>query len=183
MDKIFLFIIIMIISSLISKNKKKKADQARIQQYKQNTATKAKPEPDRNSGNGAASQLKDLLSRYGALNDAERHAEQNKTNVQYDVYSEKPYEDRHHQQEVERENYEEYSESREKFPDEHVIDLEYKEKYESSIGNTSRIKVEHDWNSKTEVKKPRIKLSEVFGSKKKLRNSIIASEVLSRKYC
>jgi len=190
MEKIFLFIIIMIISSVLSKNKKKKAAERAYRSKEKTTYfdDHGNPAGAEDTKKESLSQLQDLLARYGADRKLEPVTE---INTPSETSYEKPTE------EFVEEGYKPrfpQAESKAVYEDHsvHTADFAMEQKdtnyedYESYDNMTARAakakKPAHSWNIPEEVIKPKILLSELFGSKNKLRKSIIAAEVLNRKY-
>ncbi len=190
MEKIFLFIIIMIISSLFSKNKKKKAAE-RVYRTKEKTTyfdDKGSSASGSEVKKESLSQLQDLLSRYGADRKQVSSSERNvPVETSYETSAEEFFEEGYKPRFPQGESkvvYEDHSIHTADFAMEQK-DTNY-EDYESYDNMTARAakakEPAHSWNIPAEEIKPKIILSELFGSRNKLRKSIIAAEVLNRKY-
>jgi hypothetical protein len=187
MEKVFLFIIIMIISSLISKRKKRQAEQSF-------GTLKRSPDKDKERNMGAnyskepSSQLKELLSKFGSDRVAEPHKSvENKQEFVFEtspvMYADQKYEDSHPQENDQDQHEINFASARRNGEVKKDISYNDRSSYENmKIRETKAKKPDHDWNMPEVIRKPRVTLAEVFGSRQKLKNSIIAAEVLNRKY-
>ena len=165
MEKIFIFIIIMIISSILSKNKKKAA------------AEKQKPKTTYSSNPGESikmpkpvSDLKEMLNRLRNIdnNPHENDVVMSEENVQFE--------------EDHSEYQNEYSETVEKSVDEKQSGKwKAPERQESKLYSENKIEIKAETNSYS-IKERINRHRQLLNTTEKLKDAIIVSEILNRKY-
>lgn len=193
MDKIFIFIIIMIITSMISKNRKKKESQRFEEKPTQNNSN-----PKNRNAPQPVTDLRELLKTLKNINpeangsktfsDMKNHAEQvkpagdneysKKDNYEETASYEEPVKETYSYDTAER-NYDSTSKSYDEVPANQEKSANYDENKDNYMTSVRRTPIEDNSRSVKPQLHPRISL---FDSKSGIRNGIIAAEILKRKY-
>lgn len=177
MEKIFVFIIIMIISSLISKNKKKKAEENfRSTRPVQNTGKRTGYDPKQ-----PAAPVNDLKSLLNSLKNFEQNKVQEPEPATYDVqYNTASEHEETHYTETER-SHDETNRSKVRDYETSYDELHNPEK-SSAAKEKSRLDTEFYQKHERDTAPKMTIRNELFNTRIKLRNAIIVSEILKRKY-